>query len=61
VLHTLNLPSVPLYVFVSPIVERQLGKNVTASRMRMRGRVVFYAIRVLSKESRRLFLPRISS
>jgi hypothetical protein len=55
--------SVSLYM-QSPIVSRQrLGKNITAengytpSNRRIVGRVVFYAIRVVWKESRRLVLP----
>jgi hypothetical protein len=42
-----------------PIVARQqLGKDVPAARIV--GGVVFYAIRVVSKEIRRLLLPRTS-
>jgi hypothetical protein len=49
-----------------PIVTRQwLGKHVPAAtntrthnNRRIVGRVVFYAVRVVSKESRRLVLPR---
>jgi hypothetical protein len=57
--------TVCLYVY-PPIVARQrLGKNVTAAtnkrnNRRIVGRVVFCMVRVVSKESRRLVLPRTS-
>jgi hypothetical protein len=50
-----------------PIVARQrLGKNDTAAKeytrnnIRIFGRVVFYAVRVESKENRRLVYPKTS-
>jgi hypothetical protein len=55
--------SVCLYAYVA---RQQLGKNVTAAtnahnNRRILGRVVFYAVRVVSMESRRLVPLRTSS
>jgi hypothetical protein len=56
--------SVCLYVYLFIVARQRLGKNVSAAtntrryNRRIVGRVVFCADRVLSKESRRLVLPR---
>jgi hypothetical protein len=57
--------SMCLYVYPSMIVRQRLGKNFTAATNARNnsiivGRVVLYAVRVVSKESRWLFLPRTS-
>jgi hypothetical protein len=56
--------SVCLYVYPSTVARQWLGKNVSAAMntnvntRRIVGRVVFYAVRVVSTESRGLVLPR---
>jgi hypothetical protein len=54
--------SMCLYVYHPVVAKQRLGKNVTAvinkGNNRIIGRVIFCAIRVLSKESRRLVLHR---
>jgi hypothetical protein len=62
----ISLLSLSVCMCISPIVARQwLGKHVpvatnTRSSRRIVVRVIFYAIRVVSKESRRTVIPRTS-
>jgi hypothetical protein len=54
-----------LYVYPSVVARQRLGKNVTAAtntrnNRRIVGRVVSYAVRVVSEDSRRLILSRTS-
>jgi hypothetical protein len=65
--HHKSLPSTGVSVYVSPIVARQRlskksyrGNIYTRDNGRIVGRVTFYAVRVISKEIRWLFLLRTS-
>jgi hypothetical protein len=64
---SLYIPSISLCVYVCPLIVARLRQEKSYRRnkyIRINGkivrRVVFYAVRVESRESRRLVLPRTS-
>jgi hypothetical protein len=50
----------PCCLCICVIPLQLLGNKCKRKNKRIVGRVVFYAVYVISKESRRLFLPRVS-
>jgi hypothetical protein len=60
-----SLQSLCQYMYPHIVARQQLGKNITATtntlnNRRIVGSIIFFAVCVVSKESRRECLPRIS-
>jgi hypothetical protein len=65
--HTSEIPPISLCLYVYPLsllgncsVKRYCGSEYTRNNRRLLGRVVFIAVRDVSKESRRFVVPRTS-